>query len=90
MRTRRSSSREVGVFETRTWLARLDRFLVSQDWLDHYGNVVQLKLPRLAFDCAPILLDCGGMRRGPCFENMWLKVEGFPNLMEGWWQGVSF
>ena len=32
------------------------------------------------------------MRRGPTpfhFENMWLKVEGFQDLMEGWWQGVS-
>ena len=73
-------------------LAHLDRFLVSQDWLDHYGNVVQLKLPRPTFDHALILLDCGGMRRGPIpfrFENMWLKVEGFQGLMEGWWQGVS-
>ena len=74
-------------------LARLDRFLVSQDWLDHYGNVVQLKLlPRPTSDHAPILLDCGGMRRGTIpfhFENMRLKVEGFQDLMEGWWKGVS-
>ena len=72
-------------------LAHLDRFLVSQDWLDRYGNVVQLKLPRPTSDHAPILLDCwgggggggvvgGGVRRGPIpfhFKNMWLKVEGF-------------
>ena len=73
-------------------LARLDRFLVSQDWLDHYGNVMQLKLPRPTSDHAPILLDSGGMRRGAIpfrFKNMWLKVEGFQDLMEGWWQGVS-
>ena len=40
-------------------LARLDRFLVSQDWIDHHGNVVQLKLPRPTSDHVPLLLDCG-------------------------------
>ena len=33
----------------------------------------------------------GGLRRGSTpfrFENMWLKVEGFQDLMKGWWQGV--
>ena len=74
-------------------LTLLDRFLVSQDWIDYHGNVVQLKLPRPASNCASLLLDCGGMRRGPTpfhFENLWLKAEGFQNLMEGWWQGMSF
>ena len=74
-------------------LARLDRFLVSQDWIDHHGNVVQLKLPRPTSNHAPLLLDCGEMRRGPTpfrFENMWLKAEGLQDLMEGWWQGMSF
>ena len=35
--------------------ARLDRFLVSQDWLDHVGKVEQLKLPKPTLDHAPIL-----------------------------------
>ena len=74
-------------------LARLDRFLVSQDWIDHHGNVVQLKLPRPTSDHASLLMDCGGMRRGLTpfrFENMWLKVEGFQDKLKGWWQGLSF
>ncbi|RVX03495.1 putative ribonuclease H protein [Vitis vinifera] len=32
----------------------------------------------------------GGLRRGPSpfrFENMWLKVDGFKDLLRGWWQG---
>ncbi|RVW57757.1 hypothetical protein CK203_113918 [Vitis vinifera] len=32
----------------------------------------------------------GGMSRGPSpfrFENMWLKVEGFKELLREWWQG---
>ena len=68
--------------------ARLDRFLVSQDWLDHVAKVEQLKLPKPTSDHALILLECGGVRKGPTpfrFENMWLKVEGFLDLMKGWW-----
>ena len=72
--------------------SRLDRFLISQDWLDHVEKVEQLKLPKPTSDHAPILFECGGLRRGPTpfrFENMWLKVEGFLDLMKRWWQGVS-
>ena len=61
-------------------MARLDRFLVSLDWMDHLGNVTQRKLPRPTSDHAPIPLECGGARRGPTpfrFENMWLKANGF-------------
>ena len=73
-------------------LARLDRFLNSQDWLENVGIVAQLKLSRPTFDHAPILLECGTIRRRQTpfrFENMWLKVEGFQDLLRGWWQGVT-
>ena len=73
-------------------LARLDHFLTSQDWLDHVGTVAQLKLSRPTSDHAPIMLECGKIRRGHApfrFENMWLKVEGFQDLLRGWWQGVT-
>ncbi|RVW98390.1 hypothetical protein CK203_026882 [Vitis vinifera] len=59
--------------------ARLDRFLVTQNWLDHFNGVVQSRLPRTTSDHFPILLMGGGLRRGPSsfrFENMWLKVDG--------------
>ncbi|RVW96305.1 Transposon TX1 uncharacterized 149 kDa protein [Vitis vinifera] len=42
---------------------------------------------------APILLDCGGTRKGPSpfrFENMWLKEEGFRDLLRNWWVGFNF
>ncbi|RVW50774.1 LINE-1 reverse transcriptase-like [Vitis vinifera] len=71
-----------------TW-ARLDRFLVSQDWLDIFRGVVQCRLPRPTSDHFPILLKGGGMSRGPSpfrFENMWLKVDGFKELLREWWQ----
>ena len=70
--------------------ARLDRFLVTQNWLDHFSGVVQSRLPRPTLDHFPILLMGGGLRRGPSpfrFENMWLKVDGFKDLLRGWWQG---
>ncbi|RVW52584.1 Protein MICRORCHIDIA 7 [Vitis vinifera] len=34
----------------------------------------------------------GRVRRGPSpfkFENMWLKAEGFQELIKGWWQGIE-
>ena len=32
------------------------------------------------------------MRRGPTpfrFENMWLKVEGFKEVLRKWWEGIQ-
>ena len=65
--------------------ARLDRFLVTQNWLDQFSGVVQSRLPRPTLDHFPILLKGGGLRQGPSlfrFENMWLKVDGFKDLLK--------
>ncbi|RVW46009.1 LINE-1 reverse transcriptase-like [Vitis vinifera] len=72
--------------------ARLDRFLVTQGWLDHFNEVVQCRLPRPTSDHFPIVLMGGGIRRGLSpfrFENMWLKVDGFSDLLRGWWQEIE-
>ncbi|KAJ9685070.1 hypothetical protein PVL29_017197 [Vitis rotundifolia] len=72
--------------------ARLDRFLVSQSWLDLFKGVVQCRLPRPTSDHFPILLKGGGLSRGPSpfrFENMWLKTDGFKELLRDWWQGAG-
>ena len=40
-----------------------------------------------------ILLDTEGIRPGPCplyFELMWLKFEGFKDLLRNWWQSLQF
>ena len=56
-------------------MSRIDRFLVSEDWEGYFKGVVQSTLSRPVSDHFPILLDGGGVRRGPVpfrFENMWL------------------
>ncbi|RVW88462.1 putative ribonuclease H protein [Vitis vinifera] len=50
-------------------------------------------LSRPVSDHFPILLDGDGVRRGPIpfrFENIWLKEEGFKELLKGWWQGFNY
>ena len=72
--------------------SRLDRFLVSDDWEDQFSGLVQKILPNPVFDHAPILLDGGGIRNGKIpfrFENIWLKEEGFKDLIRCWWEGYS-
>ena len=71
--------------------ARLDRFLATPCWLDQFSRVLLRRLPRPTSDHYPILLEGGGVRRGPSpfkFENMWLKADGFQELIKGWWQGI--
>ena len=73
--------------------SRLDRFIVSEDWECYFSGVVQSLLPIIVSDHCPILLDCGGTRKGSSpfrFENMWLKEEGFKDLIRNWWVGFKF
>ncbi|RVX21573.1 hypothetical protein CK203_002338 [Vitis vinifera] len=73
--------------------SRLDRFLISNEWEDHFFGSVQYVLPKPTSDHFPILLNGGGVRSGLMpfrFENMWLKEEGFKEKMQGWWVGLNF
>ena len=59
---------------------------MTQNWLDHFSGVVQCRLSRPTSAHFPILLKGGGLRRGPSlfrFENMWLKVDRFKDLLRG-------
>ena len=73
--------------------SRLDRFLVNANWESHCNKVTQRRLPRPVSDRFPILLDSDGVRTGPApfrFELMWLKYEGFKDILNGWWQNLHF
>ena len=49
-----------------------------------FSGVIQRILPKSVSDHSPVLLEGGGFRNGPSpyrFENMWLKEEGFFDLV---------
>ena len=67
--------------------SKLDRFIVSDDWENHFSGLYQSFLPNPILDHVPILVDSGEIRKGKTpfrFENMWLKVEGFKELVRNW------
>ena len=72
--------------------SRIDHFLIFEDWEAHFQGAIQVVLARPVFDHSPILLDGGGMRRGPTpfrFENMWLKEEDFKEVLKQRWEGIQ-
>ena len=58
---------------------KLDNFLVSNEWEDHFSGISQFTLPRMAFDHCPIILKGGGGKKDKTpfiFENIWLLTKG--------------
>ena len=73
-------------------VSRLDRFLISDQWEDHFSAITQFALPRLVSNHSPIVLEVGDFSSGKTpfrFENMWLKIDGFKDLVRSWWNGYS-
>ncbi|XP_042035124.1 uncharacterized protein LOC121781454 [Salvia splendens] len=73
-------------------LERLDRVLVSEAWPQIFEATRVTNLPRIASDYGPVLArGCGTQRytRGKAlrFQNMWIRHEGFLDLVrEAWTQ----
>ena len=66
--------------------------MIFEGWESHYSGVVQSLLPRPVSDHNLILLDGSGVRRGLTpfrFENMWLKVNGFRELLSSNWGEIE-
>ena len=69
-------------------LSRIDRFLLSVEWEDHFQGVHQVPLPKITSNHFPILLRVREVSRGRRpfkFENMWLEVDGFSDLVKSFW-----
>ena len=67
-------------------ISRVYRFLVT-------SKAIDCTLPRPLADHCLILLDIEWIRSGPCpsrFEIIWLKFEGFKDLLRDWWQSLQF
>ena len=59
------------------------------DWEEHFIDAIQKRLPRPLSYHFPICLENGLLQKGRIpfkFENMWLKVKGFRDLIKRWWE----
>lgn len=50
-------------WDSHSW-SRIDKFLISPGWEDHFLNVSHSRLPTTISDLFPILFDCGDFQRG--------------------------
>ena len=65
----------------------MDRFLVSDEWEDHFWGISHFALPRLVYDHCPIVLEGSEVKKDKTpfrFENMWLLSNGFKELVRNW------
>ncbi|PNX70399.1 hypothetical protein L195_g057354, partial [Trifolium pratense] len=69
-------------------MSRLDRILVSSNWLVEWGGVTLWALSRDVSDHCPIILRYANYDWGPKpfrFNNHWLKSNGFGEVVEAVW-----
>ena len=73
-------------------LSRLDRFFVTNDWMDLYPEVSQIALPKPTSDHCPILLNSNNAKWGPSpfrFELLWLEDKHFRDSIKLWWNNYD-
>ncbi|RVX19160.1 hypothetical protein CK203_008802 [Vitis vinifera] len=81
----------IGVLNSQV-ASRLDCFLISDQREDHFSTITHSTLPCMVSDHNPIVLEAGGFSSGKSpfrFKNMWLKIDGFKDLIRSWWNGYS-
>ncbi|XP_042003901.1 uncharacterized protein LOC121752878 [Salvia splendens] len=71
-------------------MERLDRILVNDAWPQVFEATRVSNLPRVSSDHGPVLARCRGPNRHPGgkafrFQNMWIRHEGFLNLLRRTW-----
>ncbi|KAL4180783.1 hypothetical protein AMTRI_Chr12g267800 [Amborella trichopoda] len=73
-------------------ISKLDRFLISANWEEHFPRSLSMALPKLTLDHCPILLDTNAVNRGlrPFrFELHWLLEKDLPALVQSWWSSFD-
>lgn len=71
-----------------TAAARLDRFLISEDWDVNFKNMKPSILQRVTLDHTPLSLLSGNEETSKSyfkFENLWLDARGFIDRLKDWW-----
>lgn len=66
--------------------SRIDRFLLSVDWIKILGEVRQVLGQRVTLDPWPIFLTSGCQKWGPspfCFDNRWLTIDAPTPFFQG-------
>jgi hypothetical protein len=69
-------------------MSRIDRALVSSEWLQLWGQQSLWVMQRSVSDHCPIILRCGDFDKGPRpfrFNNHWLQNDGFKKIVEDSW-----
>lgn len=68
-----------------TAMSRLDRFLISEEWLNTWGNLSQWGLKRSVLDHCPVVLKEKEINWGPKpfrMLNYWEKLEGYEEFVK--------
>lgn len=69
-------------------LARLDRFLISNDWNTKFPNSIQRAIPNSSSDHCPLTLTANtGFKRSKFFrfENFWLRLPALQEIVTASW-----
>jgi hypothetical protein len=74
-------------------MSRLDRVLVSNDWVTTWGNPNVWVLPRDVSDHCPLVVRYSNLDWGPIpfqFNNFWLGIKSFKELIVKTWEAQSY